>query len=100
EWINSLSLPCRIEFWHFASHSERCADRCFGIFLRAMTAHVSPDRHDRVADKFVEGAAIIEHHWNHRAEVSIELRDQHCRIGALRDTGESNQVRKKDSHRF
>ena len=71
ERITSLSLPRCIELWHFASHPERRAHRRFCIFRRAVAAHVSPNGHDRVADKFIERAAIIEDHRHHATEVTI-----------------------------
>src|SRR5260370_32196892 len=70
ERIDSLSSPRRIELRHFASHTERRAHRRLCIFRRAVTAHVPPNRHDRVTDKFIEGATIIENHRHHRAQIT------------------------------
>src|SRR5438105_15719842 len=71
ERVCSLSLPGRIELRHFTSHPECRTYSRFRIFRRAVAAHVSPNGHDRVADKFIERAAIIEDHRHHATEVTI-----------------------------
>src|ERR1700730_15052486 len=65
EWSNPFSAPLFVQLDHYLSHSECSPHRGLGILFRAVTADVSPNRHDCVADKFIEGAAVIENHRNH-----------------------------------
>ena len=65
-----------------------------------MAADVSPDRHNRVSDEFIERSTVIEHHRHHAAEVTVKLRHQRSGLGLFRQIGEADQVRKEHGHRL
>ena len=100
ERLNSFGQPFFVQFRQFATHAKRSAGRRFRIGIEAVTAHVSPDRHDRVSDKLIERPAVIENIRHHRAQIAIQLRDQRDGIGFFRQTGEPNQIRKQNRDRL
>ena len=96
---SALFAPALIELAQLPPHSQRRARATFRVLRRAKTAHVTPNSHDGVTDKFVEGSAIAENFRSHLREIFIELRDQRFRVGLLRQRRETNQVREQNRHR-
>ena len=56
----ALFAPFLIELAQLPPHRQRRARAIFRVLRHAKTAHVAPYSHDRVADKFIERAAIAE----------------------------------------
>ena len=72
---SALFAPFLIECPQLTPHRQRRARAIFRVLRHAKTTHVPPHRHDRVADKFIEGPTITENHGSHATEVFIKLRD-------------------------
>ena len=65
----ALDAPAIVQFLQARAHSEGGPRRRLGVRGRAVAVHVSPDRHDRVADEFIERAIVLEDHRHHAAQI-------------------------------
>ena len=91
--------PALVQASQFLPHRQRRADRIGRVVSHAFTARVSPNRHDRVPDEFVQRAAEAEHALDHGSQIFVELGDERLRVafrGHRRvpaDVGEQNRGR-------
>src|SRR6266404_33353 len=72
----------------------------FGVFGHTLALHVPPNRHNGVADEFIERTSIFENHLDHMAQGFVQMSNQLLRIGLLAQSRETNEVGKQNRDGF
>ena len=81
------------------SHGDGRAGTGLGVFRDAGARHIAPNRHHRVADKFVQRPVVVENRGRHATEIFVELGHEFLRIRLFGQGGEPDDVREQDRRR-
>ena len=79
-------------------HLERRGHRAESIVLAELRQ--PEDRHDRVPDELLHGAAVVLEDSLHRLEVALEKLAQRLRVHRLGEAGRADEVREHDGDRL